>query len=567
MKPLRDHQPVEISDFGGLWNRGNAENTPINHFQDCNNVRFDAGSDVSTRDGIVPSTTISVPLSNVKRIYNYPTQTGNTLIVLTVASGIGNIYHVVNSTTVYGPLLSIQGMTDFAFIPFVGRAFISPFTSYTINGLSVEKGLPGEYLYVYKGDGTPARKTAGDPLVGTLTIANGAAGHTDPGFHIFAIVAETDTGYLTPPGAMTTFTTSATSSVSFGTVPVGTLTTSSTGPLIVNFQNNDDEENFEEERIFLDAPSNNRYLYEQEYEDTKLELLSNTPAASTYVTVSPYIVKRHLVATKVITNYNGNPSDYTFYFVPNAVINNNTDAFLNNVSFYDADLLADASHLFNNYSSIPAGAVLTNYHNRLCLAATNTDISLILVSSPGEPEAINQINGLLVVPLDGNPITNGAELRDVFYVTKRARTVAFIDNDGAPSSWPMTVVDNALGTCVHGISTVLDSGSSNVDFLIVATYQGVYLFNGRYIMPELSWKIEDYWKALDRNSFKLIQIVNAAIQKEIHIILPNRLALVGNYSKGMDSKNIRWTPWQFSMGVNTVSIWNIDQIIYGADRG
>ena len=150
-------------------------------------------------------------------------------------------------------------------------------------------------------------------------------------------------------------------------------------------------------------------------------------------------------------------------------------------------------------------------------------------------------------------------------MTKDARTGAFQDNGDVPSTWPFIIVDNGLGTSVHGIATVLDSGSASVDFLIICTYQGVSIFNGKYITPELSWKIEDFWKSLDRSEFRLIQIVNAVIQKEIYIVLPNRKLLVGNYSLGIDQKNIRWAPWSFFMGVNTVAIFDIDQIILGAD--
>lgn len=558
MPSIRDHQGITLERFNGLYQRGDLDTTPLDHFADCNNIKLIGDSSFRTRDGIGITQNVLVPLRNIKRIYNYPTQTGNTFIVLTntnaispnlsnfipnfddesiesnpiflkpsdqlfleednieddsywltnypasIDTVIGNIYHVINPATVYGPILSIYGMTDFAFLPYAGRGYISPFSTFDVGGLNVEKGLQNEFLYVYAGDGTPARRAAGLALAGTLTIANGTAGYTDAGFRLFGFVSESISGYLSPPGAIGSFTTVGTNSVSFGTVPASG---------------------------------------------------------------DPNVVKRHLVASKIITGYNGNPEGYILYFVPNAVINNNTDNFLNNISFYDADLLADASHLFNNYSQIPAGAVLGNYHNRLVLCATYTDISLGLISSPGEPEAISQINGLIIVPLDGNPITNAQELRDVLYVFKRSRTVAFIDNGDIPSSWPMTVIDNALGTSVHGIATVLDSGSSSVDYLIICTYQGVSLFNGRYITPELSWKIEAYWKSLPRSDFRLIQIVNAPIQKEIYIILPSRNLLVGNYSNGMDQMKIRWSPQSFVMGVNTVAIWNIDEIILGADEG
>lgn len=503
MPRLRDHDSVVIDEFNGLWSRGDADDTPLDHFQDCENIRFLPDSGFTTRDGIGISQSVATPLENIKRIYNYPMPTGNTLIVLTYNDGAdeGNIYHVFDSTTVHGPLLTITDMTDFAFIPYNGRAFISPFTTFVVQDLNVEKGLENEFLYVYNGDGTAARKASGSPLTGNMTIANGTAGSMDGGFRVFAWVAETNSGALLEPGANESFTTSPNVSVSFGSVPTGGATVS----------------------------------------------------------------KRHLVSTKVITNFNGDLNGYQFFFVPNAIINDNVTTSLNNVSFYDQDLIDDASHLIDNYAEIPAGAVLSMYHDRLVLAATFDDISLALVSFPGEPEAISEIDGLLVVPPDGNPITNAQELRDILYLTKRSRTVGFADNGDVPSSWELILVDNALGTCVHGIATVLDSGSSTIDTLIICTYQGVSLFNGRYITPELTWKIEQYWKDLDRDDFRLIQIVNAPIQKELYIVLPTRKVLVGNYAHGMDPMKIRWAPWSFIQGVNTVAIHNIDEIILGSD--
>lgn len=503
MSPLRDHEPVTISEFNGLWRRGDKDNTPLDHFTDSNNIESIGSSSFGTRNGIGVHQTVAVPLGNVKRVYNYPTEDGNTLIVLVVniVTGFGEIYHVVDRNTVFGPVLAIATMTDFAFLPYAGRGYISPFTSFVVGELNVEKGIENEFLYVYMGDGTLARKAAGVGPTGTLTIANGIPGNTDPGFHIFGVVFEYNTGYLSPPGELTTFTTIAAQSVSFGNVVSGGVN----------------------------------------------------------------VAKRHIVATKVIPSYNGNPTGYTFYFIPDGTIENNTDNFKNNVSFFDADLLDDASHLLDNYTEIPAGVSFCLYHNRLCLFTTFNDISIGLVSAVGEPEAINQIDGLIIVPPDGNPITHGEELRDVLYVNKRARTASFVDNGDEPATWPMDIVDYALGCPVHGIATVLDSGSSSVDYLIICTYQGITLFNGRYIEPELSWKVEDLWRSLDRNEFRRIQIVNAPIQKKLYVILPDRRVLVGNYANGFDPKKIRWNPSSFKMGLNTVAIVNIDDIIFGAD--
>jgi len=499
---VRGHEPIDLSNLKGLWDRGDVDNTPLDHMQDCNNLQF-IGNNFKTRDGLGISQTVAAPLENVFRIYNYPTQTANTTLVLTYDGTNGNIYHVVDASTVYHILGPIAGMEDFAFIPYAGRAYISPFKTFTTGDINIQKGLSGEFLYVYLGAGATARKAAGSTPAGALTIANGAAGHTDPGFHIFAVVGESDSGFLSEPFAINTFTTVATNSVSFGTVPV---------------------------------------------------------------LVGAQWTKRHIVATKVIPTYNGDNTGYQFFFIPGATINDNTTAALNNVSFFDADLLEDASHLLDNYAEIPAGACLWLYHDRLCLSTTYTDISLIYISAAGEPEAISEIDGLIIVPLDGNPITNGAELRDIMYVFKRSRTTSYTDTGEEPSNWPDSPIDAGLGTCVHGIATVLDSGNANVDFFIVCTFAGIILFNGRYILPELSFKIEAIWRSQDRNQYRKIQIVNCPTRKTIYCVLPDSRVLTGNYQNGMDPKNIRWCPNTWYTIVNCVGIVNIDEIIIGCEH-
>lgn len=498
---MRDHPPIVIENIKGRWQRGDPDNTPFDHLQEENNLQF-KGASLVTRDGIGIHQSVTVPLNSVKRIYNYATATANTLLVLTYDGTTGRIYHVVNATTTY-LILTIVGMEDFAFVGIAGRAYISPFKSFTTGSLNIQKGMQNEKVYVYLGAGVVARTAAGAVPTGNIAIANGAAGYTDPGLKIFAVIFESDTGWLSAPSLLETFSTVAGNSVSFGTLPVGGA--------------------------------------------------------------SSGVVKRHIVVSKTITSFSGNLEGYQLFFIPNAVVNNNTDLFLNNISWYDADLLEDASHLFDNYITIPAGAVLSIYHERLCVAATYDDISLILISHPGEPEAISQIDGLLIVPLDGNPITNIQELRDVMYVDKRARTIGYTDNGDVPSSWPDSTIDNGLGTSVHGVATVLDSGSASVDFLIKCTYAGIFMFNGRYILPELSWKIDSLWDNLNRNEFRTIQIVNDVTRKRLLVVLPENRILCGNYENGLDPKNIRWTTWNFHTKINCIAIVNIDEIIIGAD--
>lgn len=434
-------------------------------------------------------------------MYNYPTTDKQTILVLT--SG-GNIYHVVDDVTIFGPILTIPAMTDFGFVPYAGRAYITPFTTEVVGGLNRERGLQNEKLYVYKGDGTAARRAGGNPPTTNITATNGAAGHTDGGLHIFGYVFETDTGYLSAPGGLVSLTTVDLQSVDFSTVAIS---------------------------------------------------------------AQGFVVKRHIVASKVIQDYNGDVNGYQLFFIPGATIPNNVGTTLSNVSFFDADLLLDASHLIDNFAQIPAGVGLTTYHNRLVTYAEYDNISLARVSAPGEPEAISQIDGILLVPPDGNPITNAAELRDVLYVFKRNKTVSFVDNGDIPASWPLSIVDNAMGCGVHGIATVLDSGSANIDYLLVGAYKGLTLFSGKYILPELSFKIQSLWGSQTfKTDNRRIQIVNDSFEQNIYMVMTDRSVLYANYANGFDPKSIRWCPWTFATKVNTLCLININELLLGCDQ-
>lgn len=499
---IRGHEPFTIDKFNGLWRRGNVRSTPLDHFSDSENIIHYDDTEIGVRPGLVRFQDVASPLGNVVRMYDYITQDKHTTLQLTWDGTDGKIYHVVDSTTVFGPILTKAGMTDFAFASFAGRAYISPFSSFLTAGVYIEKGLQNEFVYVYLGAGAAARKASGSTPAGTLTVANGAAGFTDPGFKLFAVVGETDTGFLSAPFAFEDFTTSATLSVSFSTIPT-----------------------------FVGAQW----------------------------------VKRHIVATKTIVGYNGNTTGYNYYFIPNATVNDNVTTTLPNISFFDADLLEGASYLLDNFTEIPAGAVLSFYRERLVVFTTYNDISLGMVSAKGEPEAINQIDGLLIFPPDGNPVTNAQELREVLYVTKRNKTGAFSDNDDIPSSWPFNMIDFGIGAPVHGIATVMDSGSTNIDKLIMSSYMGIVIFNGNYIEPELSWKIADLWINLDRQNFRRIQLVNNTLNKILYCTLPDRRLLTGDYKNGMDPKNIKWERWKLPVTVNTIALTEFGNLLIGAE--
>lgn len=516
MGTVRDHEPVVIESFNGLWARGDAESCPLDHFTQADNIQF-FNSGFETRYPLDQYQDVPTPLGRIVRIYNYTMQTGPSFLVLVEG---GSIYHGIGPDTVHGPILTVAGMEDFGFVGINGRAYITPFKNYLDDlGKPYQLGIENEFVYVYKGDGVAARKAAGPAPTGGALVANfGAAGLTDIGFHIFAVVYETDTGYLTALGPET-----------FATLEL-------TGTNQID--------------------------------------ISNIPTGPAYVS------KRHIVATRRIVNYNNDQDGYQFYFVPEGNIDDNVTT-TKTIEFFDIDLIADASHLIDNFPEIPSCVNLTTYHSRMvCVGEYGTTLSLedlpegitdnrsvARVSWPGEPEAISQVDGLIIAPLDGNPLTNAQEFRDILYLFKQTRTYGYSDNEDVPASWSEEVIDQGVGAPVHGVAAVLDSGGVNIDYLLVADWSGLMLFNGTYARPELSWKIEDWWFEWDRDLFNQLQIVNDSLNKKIWFTLPTpyrHIMMHADYGNGLDAKNIRWARWLFDAKVATITLIDTDKLIVGA---
>lgn len=625
---LRDHEVIALEEFNGWWQRGGADSCPQDHFSEINNFK-PIESGFETRPGL----DTLIAHGDVLRMYDYKTQTTEGLLIL---DSSGSIFHALldGSNTVYGPILSVIGMTDFGFVSFFGRAYITPFSTFTTtDDVDYQKGLALNFVYVYKGDGTSARKAAGFPPTNATTVDNqnfksfnsAFDGVVDKGVHLVSVLFHNGGDTLAiqvfpviyAPGGK---------AIECIEIPIGPVGT--TSRKIVMTQSIDPKDyvpnqasytyylaetipdnTTDYKRISINDASltvvvamgaipavtgllaentNNKgfadlgqHLIAVVYETDTGYLTALGPEVFASVTVidiqktilvsniptSPdsFVTKRHLVSTKAIQNYNGDQTGYQFFFIPEGTIEDNTTTSLE-VSYYDADLLEDASHLIDNFSQIPAGVTLTSYHNRLVLTTTFDDISLCYLSAPGEPEAIDQVDGIIIFPLEGLPITNAQEYRDVLYLFKKTRTGAAIDNGDVPSLWTFTILDQGVGASVHGISTVLDSGGVNVDFLLVMDYSGILMFNGAYQRPELSWKIADFWKTLDRNEFVTLQIYNDSLNQLIYISIPSlQMLLTGYYEWGMDPKNIKWWPWTFDIVPTTIALIQTDVLAIGSD--
>jgi hypothetical protein len=520
MPGTRDHDPIILEEFNGLWARGDDESVPSDHFIKAENIQF-LHSAFEVRDPIDIYQSGVNQLQKIVRIYNYTMQTGQSLLILVEG---GMIYHMIGTSTLHGPILTIPAMEDFGFVAYNGRAYITPFKTYVgVQGVNYELGLQNEAVYVYKGDGTPARKAGGLPPTGSALVAaldtmpGGLT--TDAGFHLIAVVYETDTGYFTALGP----------------------------------------------EVFAGLDFSSAHEIK----------VSNIP-----VSPSPYVKKRHLVSTKWIPEYNGDQKGYQFFFIPNGNLNDNVGTIWVG-RYFDADLLSDASHLIDNFSEIPAGVNLSIYHSRMVVVGEfgNTETltglppgitdnrSIARLSAPGEPEAISKVDGLIIVPLDGAPLTNAQEIRDILYLFKKSRTYAYADDFNEPAEWQEEATDQGAGTPVHGIMTVLDAGGINVDFLVITDGSGMLLFNGSYSRPELSWKIEDLWKTIDKNGYRFIQLISDPFTKRIFMTLPEpyrNIVLYADYGNGMDAKNIRWAKWTFNVKISTLCFLEPDKVIFGA---
>jgi hypothetical protein len=635
----RSHEPVIIEEFMGLFKRGDADSCPIDHFSDCDNLKA-IESGVETRDGL----DTLIARGDVLRMYNYKMDSGESLIILTLG---GDWYHALldGSNTVYGPILSISSAEDFDIFVANGLCYITPFKTFTdLNGQDYQLGLENEFVYVYKGDGSQARKAAGfAPTGGSSGLVGYVSqipGLVTPGIHIIGVTAiqgGDESGNLGPEGMSVVYveedgqinlnniplgpggtdgrriymtqaigfedwnpvgdirfnydfwlaveindnvTINAVLNIADASLTVGPFVSGAGSlPTLTNsnmYAQNSATDGFcdlglhvigvvyETDTGYLTAPGPDFYAVQTFVNEQKAVEVHNIPVSS-----DPAVIRRHLVSTIAIPNFNGNNRkdsfSFQFFFIPDGDIDNNTDTD-KTVSYYDADLTDDASHLIDNFDEIPAGTNLSAYGTRMVVCGIFDTPSIAYVSAPGEPEAIDQVDGQIQVPVDGNPLTMTQEFRAVLYLFKRTRTYPVSDNGDVPSTWKVDDLDLGIGCPVHGIAQVLDSGGANVDFLLVCDFSGVMLFNGTYGRPELSYKIQDYWLLVDRNDFGQIQILNDTILQRIYIALPNRVILYADYSYGLDPQQVRWFPWSFDIEVNTIALIETNVLAIGSSQ-
>lgn len=509
---MRNHNPIVIEEFNGYWNRGDTETCPPNLQTEFINMRF-LESGIQTRNGLAPAVTTN---TSILRIYPYfDASVGDGFLELRSDTKIYHVYGSIGSWTTFQVSNAIATMTDFGFISVNGRAYISPSTSGNLNGIS------GEFIYVYDGGGVNMmRKAAGTgptTAEGAMAVANSAtAGNVEAGIHVFGVVYETNSGFLTqigPSSAYPTYTADGTHKADLSAIPIfggggGSL-----------------------------------------------------------------ITKRHIVASKLIdpVTYNGDPSSYQLFFVTGGTISDNTTTTLT-VNFFDSELTDDASHLLDLLSELPAVGGLGTYHNRMLgwdiggPYGTSADgINICMISYAGEPEAMDAVNGFIEVPREGTGITYCQEYRDVLYVMKFNKIMAFNDNGDVPTAWPSAAIDQGLGCGKHGVAMVGIYGGTNIESFIMLNDQGIYAFTGNLTTPELSYKIKDYWRTISPGNINTgaIAAYNDSLNQVLYVVIPElNTVLIGDYSNGLSAEKIKWSKWTFDNSPKTILLFDKDNKLF-----
>src|SRR5437899_6782823 len=390
------------------------------------------------------------------------------------------------------PLFSNAIMGDFAAYNLFNKCFILP----------ICKSFPPINLKVWDGIHS-VRDAAGLAPTSSFTAADGPAdltGGLDPGVHKFAVSFITNTGFTTQPGPKI----------------AGVFTA-----------------------VTYTAPG------------AKKVTLTGIPTGGSQV------VGRQILVTR------GNED--LFFYAPGGTINNNTTTTID-LDFFDSDLDISADELFDRLETIP-GAVLAgalnSYHGRLVSTAQG---DLVRVSLPGDPEAMDNVNGFIQVPdaRDGNVTRAICEVSDVLYLLKFVGIFSTQDNGDVPSSWPLVLLDGGAGSYQFGISSITGSQPSLTanQIFTIADRDGLFLFNGVVIRPQLTWKIDDLWRTLTHGAEYNITTVIDPYNELIYCILPTNgfvspnLLLVGDYSEGLNWKDIKWAVYFFPWHVNSIAMMN-----------
>lgn len=520
---LDEYQKLTVDNFMGLFNRGSLDDVPPDHASDIRNMAFARKRETVTRGGTGFSHRIPGYTGPIIRMFD--AAFADAQLIPLALDNAGNIWRLDNYTV----LFHFDGMVDFDALNMNGHVYIAPMRS----GQTPFDPYK-DIVYVW-GDPSwvvrPAAGTRPPPIVGHLPVTDQGAGNVGPGFYGVAYSYVYDTGYVSPP--------SATMTAEFQYYPGGTKM-----------------------RIF----------------GLKTVTDPEFPTG-----VIGYVI----LVTKAQYTLQDAGRAALFELETDMDISANTIT----VDFFDTDLVILATadpangNLLNSMPYLPSGAgigsvALIKYHGRMIIIGPNviysptadgfvhvpSDWSVvndnrIFISHSGAPENFDDLTGFLNIQaeFDGNIPRTGFELFGGLYVCKSVGTFATQDNGSEPSDptnpWTVNLIDGGIGAYHHSVGTITGSQPSlsfnSTAFL--ANRNGLFIFNGNVLRPELTWKIRGIWQTITIGREAEVRVTIDIYNDLFYVFLPTtmpaplgpNLILVGDYSLGLDSNNIRWSIYVF----------------------
>jgi len=473
---LEELTPTHITEFNGLFARGTEEAVPANHFIKAHNLRY-ISNGFATRYGTSLSLTVA---AGVRRFFPFSIEGQVDRVIYLDATG-----KIFDSLFPATPILNIASMVDFSMIVLNDRAYLSPHDGVT--------GQAGEIVYVYQGGGIAARPAGGNPPTGFTLVASDSvtAGYVEVGLHLYAVVFETDSGFLTRPGptVYAQHTSAGAFKVKITNIPIG-------------------------------------------------------PAGT---------ISRSILATKAIINYDGDQEGQELFFVETGVLNDNVATEVE-FEFYDSQLVRSADYLKDVMTTIPAVLGFTAFGGSLVGWAPNVEPSSVYISVAGEPESISLIEGgIQVEPTTGGGVKNCVAYRGgALMIHKAGRVYSTSNNGQEPVYWEVQgPIDLGVGTSVFGIATILDEEGNTVDKYVVASRKGIIAYGGDF-SNVITAKIEDLWARVTKTAMKSIQMALDPIDELIYVAVPldgattPNVILFCDYSNGLTIDGVKWSIWNFS---------------------
>jgi hypothetical protein len=461
-------EPVaKLKNFKGYYNRGAAEDVPLDYLQTCNNCVF-PGTDIALRPSLQQIFTADNPV-NCFIIYSTDVK------AVTITSQKYPMLYLDNanklwdaSTHPHTLLVTFGSTTDsLTAIEAFGKIYLAP----KVQGYAVAS----EFTYYW--DGTNFAKLAGIGPASSPTLAQVNAGIVDAGVHGVAVSFLYRTGYLSPPCTITNITSTGVKDIELSAIPTG-------GAGVVG-------------RVLL------------------MTLANQT----------------------------------TLYFVPGGTINDNSTTTAT-INIHDSALLSSADYLNNLRTNVPSCSSIRFYRGRLIFIGTSDFPFTVRTSDIGIYDSVNDVTNLINIPRDNklNSPTTGMVLMNTLYIMKPFGTYSFQDTGDVPSTWPLTIVDPALGAFDAGVTTFSSglSGQDVLDVSFVVHPRGLLLFNGTFSDTPLSFPIDSYWRSSTTGLFPFIKIANDVVNKQLYIIPFNSVALLMDYSNGLTPAAVKWSVWTFT---------------------